>query len=254
MTHWNGELVSIVTPAYKAARFVGQTIESVIVQDYSCWEMLIVDDRSPDDTAEVIARYAASEPRVKLIRQEHNGGPAAARDAALERAAGRYVAFLDSDDLWLPGKLSQQLACMRETGAGLTFTAFRRITQDGARLGRLIGVPHSLDYASLLKDTAILTSTVVIDRSVSGDFRMTRTYLDDLALWLELLKRGVVARGLPADLVRYRVVQRSHSRNKAHSARQVWRVYREVERLGLLRSAWCFANYATRAWLKYRRF
>lgn len=248
------DLVSIITPAYRVAPFVGATIESVIAQDYSQWEMLVVDDKSPDDTGEVVARYASLDPRVKLIRQAQNGGAASARNAALEAARGRFVAFLDSDDVWLPGKLSRQLSFMREMEAGLTFTAFRRISQDGTRTGRMIGVPSSLSYSSLLKNTAIVTSTVLVDKCATGPFRMTKTYYDDFVLWLELLKRGVVARGLPLDLVRYRVVQQSISRNKANSAKQVWRTYRDVERLGVLPSAWCFANYATRGWLKYRRF
>ncbi|HWX30707.1 MAG TPA: glycosyltransferase family 2 protein [Steroidobacteraceae bacterium] len=254
MMNFESELVSIVTPAYKAARFVGATIESVIAQDYLQWEMLVVDDRSPDDTAEIVARYAAADPRVKLIRQAENGGAAAARNAALEAARGRYVAFLDSDDVWMPGKLSLQLSFMREVGAGLSFTSFRRITQDGRRTGRLVSVPSSLDYASLLKNTAIVTSTVVIDRSAAGNIRMTKTYYDDFVLWLGLLKRGVIARGLRLDLLRYRVVEQSISRNKVNSARQVWRTYRDIEGLGVLPAGWCFANYAGRAWLKYRRF
>lgn len=248
------ELVSIVTPAYKAARFVGATIESVIAQDYLKWEMLIVDDRSPDDTADIVASYSKADPRVKLIRQVENGGAAAARNAALDFARGRYVAFLDSDDVWMPGKLSRQLSFMRDVGAGLSFTSFRRITEDGSRTGRLISVPSSLDYTALLKNTAIVTSTVVVDRSVTGSFRMTKTYYDDFVLWLGLLKRGVIARGLPIDLLRYRVVDQSISRNKANSARQVWRTYRDIEDLGILPAAWCFVHYASRAWLKYRRF
>lgn len=254
MSAVENDLVSIVTPAYKAARFVGATIESVIAQDYPHWEMLVVDDRSPDDTGEVVAHYARADSRVKLIRQAQNGGAASARNAALEAAGGRFVAFLDSDDVWLAGKLSRQLSFMRELGAGLTFTAFRRITQDGTRIGRLIGVPPSINYSSLLKNTAIVTSTVLVDRSATGPFRMTKTYYDDFVLWLELLKRGVVARGMPVDLLRYRVVPQSISRNKANSAKQVWRTYRDIEHLGVLRAAWCFAHYATRAWLKYRRF
>ncbi len=111
---YDNQLVSIVTPAYKAAAFVGQTIESVLAQDYQDWELHIVDDRSPDDTAAVVERYAARDPRVRLIRLGRNGGAAMARNASLEAARGRYVAFLDSDDLWLPGKLSRQLAFMKE--------------------------------------------------------------------------------------------------------------------------------------------
>ena len=233
---------------------MGATIESVIAQDYLKWEMLIVDDRSPDNTADIVASYTKADPRVKLIQQTENGGAAAARNAALDVARGRYVAFLDSDDVWMPGKLSRQLAFMQAVGAGFSFTSFRRITQDGTRTGRLISVPPALHYSDLLKNTAIVTSTVIVDRAATGNIRMIKTYYDDFVLWLGLLKRGVIARGLPIDLLRYRVVEQSISRNKGNSARQVWRTYREIESLGVLPAAWCFVHYATRAWLKYRRF
>ncbi len=250
----NGDLVSIITPAYKAAAYVGQCIESVLAQDYPHWEMLIVDDKSPDDTTAAIEPYAARDARVRLIRLERNAGPAGARNAALEAATGRYVAFLDSDDLWLPQKLRLQLAFMREVGAGLSYTAFRRISFDAQTTGRLIPVPPRLSYARLLGNTAIATSTAIVDRQQAGELRMKKTYYDDFVLWLGLLRNGVVARGLNVDLMRYRVVGQSVSRNKRNSALQVWKTYRDMEHLSLVRSAWCFAHYAARGWLKYRRF
>jgi teichuronic acid biosynthesis glycosyltransferase TuaG len=247
-------LVSIVTPVYRAEKFIGATIESVIAQDYPQWEMIVVDDHSPDDSSEVVQRYASVDPRVKLVRLAKNSGAAMARNAALEAARGRYVAFLDSDDMWLPHKLSTQLAFMDDIKAGLSFTSFRRISQSGDRTGRLIAVPAYVDYTALLKHTVIATSTVIVDTSICGTLRMRKAYLDDFVLWLELLKRGIVAHGLPLDLARYRVVQQSLSRNKKNSAQHVWRTYRQIEHLGVLRAAWCFMHYACRAWLKYRRF
>jgi len=246
-------LVSIITPAYKAAPFVGDAIRSVQGQDHSTWEMLIVDDGSPDATAEIVAGFASADPRVKLIRQA-NSGPALARQRALDAAKGRFIAFLDSDDYWLPGKLSKQLRLMSRTGIALTYTAFRRINQDGSKLGHLIDVPERLDYRSLLGNTAIATSTALVDRKVAGPFQMRRVYYDDFVLWLELTKRGFVAHGLNEDLMRYRVVYKSVSRNKANSARQVWHTYRAIEQLSLPYAGWCFARYALNGWLKYRRF
>lgn len=247
-------LVSIITPAYRAAPFLAETIQSVQGQTYADFEMLIVDDCSPDDTAQVVGRFAAADPRIRLLRQPVNQGPAAARNRALAEARGRWIAFLDSDDLWLPEKLDRQLAFHRAMDATLSYTAYRRISADGLRVGRPIRVPDRLDYRRLLGNTGIATSTVLIDRTKTGPFFMKRTYYDDFACWLELLRRGGTAVGLQEDLMRYRVVGGSVSRNKARSARQVWRTYREVEGLGLLRSAWSFANYASRGLLKYWRF
>jgi teichuronic acid biosynthesis glycosyltransferase TuaG len=250
----NSELVSIVTPAFKAGRFVGDAIRSVIEQDYPQWEMLIVDDCSPDDTCERVEEWAQRDSRVRLIRQVSNGGPYAARNTGLANSSGRYVAFLDSDDYWMGGKLSKQLRFMRETGAPLAFTEYRRISEDGSRVGRRFSVPRRLSYSQLLGNTAIATSTVIVDRQLTGPFQMRKAYYDDFVLWLDLLRQGYAAFGLKEDLMRYRVVGKSVSRNKAKSAGQVWRTYREIERLPLPSAAWHFVNYGTRAWLKYARF
>ena len=246
-------LISIITPAYKAEPFIAEAIRSVQAQDHQNWEMLIVDDGSPDNTADMVAGFAEADPRVGLIRQK-NSGPAMARQRALEAAKGRYVAFLDADDYWLPGKLSRQLAFMREHEAAVSFTRFRRISFDGRKQGHLIAIPKRLSYRQLLRNTAIATSTAMVDRELTGPFSMKKTYYDDYALWLDLLKRGFVARGLQEDLMRYRVVGKSVSRNKGKSARMVWSTYREVEGLGAVHAGWCFANYAVRAFLKYRYF
>lgn len=247
-------LVSIVTPAYNASRFVPATIASVQAQTHGHWEMLIVDDCSKDDTIAVVEQHAASDPRVRLIRHAKNGGPAQARQTAIDAARGRYLAFLDSDDLWLPEKLSRQLTFMATTGAVLSFTRFRRIDADGAVQGRLIDVPDHLSYTDLLKNTAIATSTAMVDTAATGPLRMTRTYYDDYALWLGILRAGHPARGLREDLMRYRVLGQSVSRNKLRSARMVWRVYRDVERLSLPRALWSFGHYAANALRKYRTF
>jgi len=245
--------VSIVMPAYQAASYVGEAIKSVQSQDMSDWELLVVDDGSTDKTAAIVMGYCDADSRVRLIRQE-NSGPAMARQAAIEVAKGRYIAFLDSDDYWLPEKLSRQLDFMRNTGAAITYTRFRRMNQDGSTLGHLIKIPDHIDYSGLLCNTAIATSTVIVDRYLTGPFRMTKTYYDDFVLWLDLLKRGCEARGLQLDLMRYRVLGQSVSRNKTKSAKMVWRTYREIERLSPPVAAWCFAHYALNAWRKYRNF
>lgn len=247
------ELVSIVTPAYKAAAFVADAIRSVQAQTYADVEMLVVDDGSPDDTAAKVAAFADHDPRIKLIRQP-NAGPAMARQTALDHARGRYVAFLDSDDYWLPGKLEQQIAFMADTQAALTFTQFRRINIDGTVTGHLVDIPDALTYQSLLGNTAIATSTAVVDIQATGPLRMTKTYYDDFVLWLGILKRGGSARGLQEDLMRYRVVGQSVSRNKLRSCMHVWKTYREVEQLSTLRSTACMARYAVNAARKYRQF
>ncbi len=251
----NDRLVSIITPAWKAAAVIRETIASVQAQSHPDWEMLIAEDCGPDDTRAIVRELARDDPRIRLIEPERNGGPAAARNHALAAASGRWLAFLDSDDAWLPHKLERQLAFHRaHPEAVISFTGFRRTSADGARTGGYIGVPARLGYRQLLGNTAIATSTVIVDRALSGEFRMRQTYYDDFACWLALLRDGGTAVGLDEDLMRYRVMDASVSRDKGNSAKQVWKAYREVEGLGRLASAWYFAQYALRAWAKYRAF
>ncbi len=247
-------LVSIITPSWNVEGLIGETIASVQAQTFPDWELLIADDCSTDNTAAMIESFAAKDPRVKLIRQPRNGGPALARQAAIEQAQGRFVAFLDSDDLWLPTKLERQIAFAREHRAALSFTAFRRINEDGSVTGRLISVPASLTYDQLLRNTAIATLTAMIDRDISGPIAMKNEGYDDFCLWLDVLRPGHVAYGLNEDLARYRVRGVSVSSRPLRSAGWVWRIYRNVERLSLRKSAWCFAHWGARAWLKRREF
>lgn len=247
------ELVSIITPAYRCASVVGETIRSVLNQTYPHWEMLIVEDCSPDNTLEVLREWTTFDPRLRLIQQPKNGGPAMARNAGLERAQGRWIAFLDSDDLWLPQKLERSIVFAETRQAPLVYTGFRRISVNGRAEGRYIGVPGTLSYRQLLGNTAIATSTVLLDRHIVGEVRMRNTYYDDFDCWLQVLKPGRKAYGLNQDLMRYRVMNESVSRNKRNSAAKVWRAYRDLEQLSVPAACWYFMNYAVRGLLKYGR-
>jgi teichuronic acid biosynthesis glycosyltransferase TuaG len=255
MTAMTTDLVSIVTPAYKAAATINETIASVRAQTVGNWELLVSEDCGPDNTRELVREWQRRDERIRLIEPLQNGGPAAARNAALEQAKGRWIAFLDSDDIWLPTKLDRQLAFHQASpGTKISFTGFRRMSAEGDRIGRYISVPRRLDYKALLKNTAIATSTVIVDRHQTGNLVMKSTYYDDFACWLEILKSGGWAAGLNEDLMRYRMMSGSVSRNKGNSAKQVWLAYRNIEKLGPVVSAWNFAHYSARALLKYRRF
>lgn len=254
MTAIDTDLVSIITPAFRSASVISATIESVIAQTYTNWEMLIAEDCSDDNTRDVIRQWEVIDHRVRLVALDRNGGPAMARNAALERSRGRWIAFLDSDDLWLPQKLQRTIEHAIVNQAAIAFTGFRRISADGSVIGSYVGVPRNLSYHQLLGNTAIATSTVLLDRNVVGDVRMTKTYYDDFHCWLQILKRGHLACGLDEDLMRYRVLGQSVSRNKRRSATHVWRAYRDLEKLSLVKSLWYFGQYAIRGLLKYKQF
>ncbi|MBK3665695.1 glycosyltransferase family 2 protein [Bradyrhizobium diazoefficiens] len=247
-------LVSIIMPSWNVERFIEETIHSVQAQTFGDWELLIADDCSTDRTPAIIAEIGERDLRVKLIRMPKNGGPALARQASIDQAHGRYLAFLDSDDLWMPTKLERQLAFARDKRAALSYTAFRRIDEANTLSGRLIEVPAQLSYNQLLKNTSIATLTALVDREISGPIAMTNEGYDDFCLWLSILRRGHVAYGLNEDLARYRVRGSSVSSRPARSAKWVWNIYRNVEKLPLVRSAWCFGHWGARAWLKRREF
>lgn len=247
--------VSIVMPAYNAASFIGESIASVREQTFRDWRLIIVDDGSVDSTYERATSAAESDSRIQVIRKSRNEGVSAARQTALDMAEGTYVAFLDADDWWLPEKLELQVDFQSRTGFPLTFTRMRRVSADGRRVGRLIRIPQRLTYRELLGNTAIVTSSAMVERRCLEGLRMTDGYgYDDFILWLDILRNGAVAGGIDADLVRYRVLENSVSRNKVRSAMRVWRIYRTHERLGLVSASGHFLQYVTNAIFKYARF
>ena len=238
------ELVSVIMPAHNSARFIAETVESVIAQTYPHWELLIVDDNSSDITVAIISDYAARDPRIRLTELTAKGGPAVARNTAIAKEAGRYVAFLDSDDIWLPHKLAEQIAFMKRTQSPFTYASYERISEEGDPLG-VVTVPHRVDFRRLLRRNVIGCLTAVYDRHHFGTTLMPMIRKgQDYGLWLQLLRRTEEARGLPDVLGRYRVQTRSISSNKLDSAVWVWRLYREVIGLSVPDAAYCFTHYA----------
>ena len=243
------ELVSIIMPAYNSARFIGEAINSVLAQTYTNWELLIVDDCSKDSTAEIVAAF--SDPRIHYQRNVNNMGAAETRNQALKRAQGRYIAFLDSDDLWEPEKLEKQIAFMEKNGYAFTFSDYRIMKENGTWTGKILHMPASLSYHQYLRNTAIGCLTVVIDRLKTGDFLMPNIKSShDMALWLLIMKRGFRAYATPECLASYRLVSTSNTAKKYKAAQDVWRVYRNVEHLSICYSAFCFCGYAIHAILK----
>lgn len=245
----NPSMVSIIMPSYNASAFIAESIESVLAQSYREWELLVTDDCSKDDSYAIARRYAAKDGRVKAFRLEKNAGAAIARNNSLGRAQGRYVAFLDSDDLWKPEKLEHQLAFMQANQASFTYTDYELMSEHGELLGKRLKMPIQLTYNQYLRNTAIGCSTVMVDRCLAGDFRMypMRRTSEDMATWLSLLRKEGIAKGLRENLTTYRIVRGSFSSNRLNAAKDVWFVYREIEGLGLLRSVFSFCGYAFNA-------
>lgn len=210
--------------------------------------MIIVDDCSTDDSVERIEAAIEGEPRIRLLRLQSNVGAAEARNYALRRAAGRYIAFLDSDDMWTRDKLRKQIAFMNERECGFSFGNYIMISENGERHLAEVKVPASIGYRGLLGNTIIGTLTVMIDRQKTGPVEMPNIRTShDLALWLSMLKKGIRAYGVGETLGFYRVISSSNTANKLKAAMDVWNVYRSVERLSVLRSGMYFVSYAFNA-------
>jgi teichuronic acid biosynthesis glycosyltransferase TuaG len=244
-------LVSIITPSYNSARFISETIESVLAQTYQNWEMLITDDCSSDNSIELIGSFTERDSRIKLFRVEKNIGAAEARNVSLSHARGKYIAFLDSDDLWCPEKLKRQTTYMQENSFAFTMTAYETMSENGYLLNRKIDVPERLTYKQYLRNTVIGCLTVVIDRELTGDFRMTNIRSShDMALWLEIMKRGFDVYGLKESLSVYRLVSTSNTAKKKEAAKDVWKVYRKIEKLSVFSASYNFLGYTINAILK----
>ena len=246
MSKRTAPLVSVIMPAYNCGNFIAQAIQSVINQSIPDWELLVVDDCSTDDTVEVVRRLAAQDARVRFASLSQNGGPAEARNMAMRRASGRYVAFLDSDDLWEADKLEKQIAFMERTGAKFSATAYDQIDESGKPLSTVCLPPHRTSYRKmLLLSNPIGNSTVMYDQQVLGRFEVPPIRRrNDFALWLKILKKTPCCMGMDDILTHYRVRGSSVSSNKLAQARYHWQLYREIEELSVLKSAYYLGCWA----------
>jgi len=240
-------VVSIVMPAYNAAATIAESIDCVVRQTYENWKLIVVNDNSSDNTKAIVESYCARDPRIVLLNQDGNKGVAEARNLALRSTRTAFVAFLDSDDLWEPEKLQAQVKFMVENGHAITYTFYRRFKEDLQNISDVVVAPAALTYEQLLRNSAMACLTVMLDRRRCGDVMFSKIRHEDFALWLQVLKRGLVAHCLPQDLARYRVSENSLSSNKFKSSAWVWKVYRKSERLSLLKSFVCFSQYLFRA-------
>ena len=244
-------LVSIITPSYNSSKFIKDCVASVFSQTYKNWEMIIVDDCSEDNSKEIISELSTKDKRIKPIFLETNVGAAEARNTAIRQSKGKYVAFLDSDDLWNPKKLEIQLSFMNKNDIVFSYTNYQLMSENGEDISNFISAPEKMTYDSYLKNTIIGCLTVIIDREKSGEFEMPNIRSShDMALWLLIMRRGFTAYGLDENLARYRVVSTSNTASKWCAAKDVWKVYREVEKLSFFYSSWCFLNYAFNALVK----
>ncbi len=248
------EKVSVIMPAFRAERFIEAAVHSVVAQTFKEWELIIIDDASPDQTGEIADSLASHDSRIRVIhRESSSGAPGIPRNDGLGLAEGRFVAFLDSDDIWYPEKLEKQLPLFSEPDTIIASALYHRMDAEGTVLST-VPSPSVLNYRTLLKSCFIGFLTSIVDRSRVGDFRfnMELPYRmqEDMVLWLELMRSGGKARCFQEPLAAYRITPGSVSRNKGRAARAQWHIYYEIEKLGLAQSLFYWSQYGIRGLLR----
>lgn len=245
--------VSIVVPVYNAAAYLEKTAEMVRLQTFENWELILVDDHSSDESRSIMEKLAVKDDRIIVMGQEAGvKGAANARNLGTQHASGRYLAFLDADDIWRADKLEKELAFLREKEASFVFTAYEFGDEEARGTGKIVHVPEQLTYQKALSRTVIFTSTVLFDltRIEKELLYMPDVKSEDTATWWQILRSGHTAYGLDENLVIYRRPKKSLSSNKAAALSRIWKLYRKQEELPVLQSAWYFGLWALRATLR----
>lgn len=244
------EKVSIITPVYNCEKFLSETIECVLNQTYEDWEMILVDDCTPDHSADIAKKYSKKDKRIKYVKLEENSGAAVARNKGLSIAEGRFIAYLDADDLWKKDKLEKQVQFMVNHDYAFTCTDYEKIDELGQSLNKVICIPNKVNYNLFLRNTIIQTVGVMVDTKKTGKELLVMPNIrrrQDAATWCQLLKAGFDCYEVPENLSYYRVVTNSLSSNKLKAVKMNWYWYRKIEKLPLWKTCYCFCGYAFNA-------
>ncbi|WP_335923206.1 glycosyltransferase family 2 protein [Shewanella chilikensis] len=242
-------LVSIIMPVYNAEKYIDRAINSVINQSYQNWELLITDDLSNDCSQKIVQEYSKQDNRIKLFVNEENGGAGVARNNSIKHAKGRFIAFLDADDQWLPEKLTKQINFMLINKYAFTFTAYQKL--EGEKHKGIVIPPSSTTYKKLLSSNVIGCLTAIYDAEVLGKQYMPLIRKrQDMGLWLKILKEVPKAYSLPTVLALYRV-DSGMTQNKLKILKWQWLFYRKVVRLNVFEAIYHFSIYAVKGFMKH---
>lgn len=237
-------------PTYNSERTIVDSIDSILAQKYTHWELIITDDCSSDSTIQILNTYALKDDRIKVYRNKKNSGAGFSRNNSIEKSKGKYIAFLDSDDIWNEYKLQKQIMFMEENNHAFTFSSYQKFSAEGD--GGIVIAPTSITYNKLLYSNVIGCLTAIYNADILGKKKMPLIRKrQDMGLWLSLLKECGVAYSLPDVLAKYRT-DTGMTQNKVNAAKYQWEFYRKVVNLGLIKSCWCFFWYSINGFLKSR--
>lgn len=254
MTTEKKPVVSVIMPAYNKERFVETAIRSVMGQTYTDWELLIIDDASGDATCAIAEGLSEEDTRIRLIRNEGNLGAAKTRNRGFGLCRGKYIALLDSDDVWYPEKLERQVAHAEKTGAEIIYCSYGIIDAEGKKICDDFIVPEETCFEDFLTSAVISCSTALLSRKIIENYRFEAEYYhEDLAFWLKVLRDGNQARGVQEVLAEYRVMDGTRASNKVKSAMFRWKIYRNLLGIPFGRRVKLMWQYAFLGLKKYRK-
>lgn len=245
-------LVSIIIPCYNSESFIDDCVQSVLNQTYSHWELFLIDDCSTDSTYPKILSYSAKDSRIKVFQTNSpSGGPSHPRNIGISHAKGEYITFLDSDDLWLPNKLFEQIKYIKKYNVRFVYSNYEKITSTGIRKGRVVALKPTVSYPQLLLSCEIPCLTVLIDSLLIKRRLFRETGKEDYLLWLQILKSGIIAYNCGGSLALYREGHKSRSRNKFKMILQQWVILRDFEKVNFFKSCYCLLCYMIIGLKKY---
>ena len=231
------DLVSIVTASYNCEQFISETIQSVISQTYTNWELLIIDDNSSDNSVAIIKEFSQIDTRIQLFQLKINQGAAKARNVGIEKSTGEFIAFLDSDDVWLPQKLTLQIAFMKKNNFNFTHTSYFFMDESSRVLTKIYSVKKKLSYKNMLYTNSIGCLSVVLNQSKMGKlFMPNMRKRQDYAHWLSILKSEPFAYGLEEPLAKYRIRKNSMSANKIEMLKWNFNLFYKNQKLPWFRA------------------
>lgn len=245
------KLVSVIMPMHNSESYVRIAIDSVLAQTYEKWELIVVDDASTDHSRSIVEEYACRDNRVRLlINDTPVGMPYSPRNYGIKHANGDYIAFLDSDDVWLPNKLEEQLPLFSNSRVAVVFSDYEKINERGYREGRCVNTPRSVNYSKLLYSNVIGNLTGIFDVKKVGKVYFQPIHHEDYAFWLSILKKGFIASSTQHTHALYRVRENSVSSRKILVASWQWGIYRDIENISFWKSCCYFVVYAFKAFKK----
>ncbi|HEY5588810.1 MAG TPA: glycosyltransferase family 2 protein [Candidatus Paceibacterota bacterium] len=245
---------SVIIPVYNSEKYLEMTIKSVIVQTYADIEIVIIDDCSTDSSYDVIKKWGAADSRIRILRNEKKLGVAETRNKGIETALGEYIALLDSDDIWLPEKLEKQISFMEEKCCSLSYCSYDLINSTDNIFGEPFLVPKMANLSALLKNNFLSCSTIIVRREFFLNHLFSSEYYhEDYVVWLSMLKECKIVYGINEVLAKYRVMKGTRSANKIKSAKERWKIYRDLLKMNVFVSIYFFAFYVYKSLKKYKK-